>query len=155
MKGYLMNSTRQYTTEKISSLFESQRTAVLSTQKNGQPYASLVAFSVSQDLSCFYFLTPVQTRKYDYLTANPKVAVLVNDTKNRADDIYNSVAVTGTGVAFVVDKIEEEEMLRDFLKKHSHLEEFSRDPATAFIQIKMKQYVMVNEFQNVVELDIN
>ncbi len=149
-----MIHSRQQIMQQISDLFASQRTAVLSTQKDNQPYASLVAFTVSDDLNHFYFLTPRATRKYDYLTANPKVAVLVNDSKNQAEDIYNAVSVTGTGVAFVVEKTEEKNALLTFLKKHPHLEEFSNEPTTAFVRITMKQYVMVNAFQNVVEFTV-
>lgn len=149
-----MENSRQTIMDQISSLFESQRVAVLSTAKGNQPYASLVAFSVSSDLEQIYFLTPGATRKYDYLTANPKVAVLINDSRNKADDIYTAVSVTGTGIAHAADKVEEKNALAAFLEKHPHLEEFARAPETVFIRIEMKQYVMVNEFQNVVELSL-
>jgi len=51
-----------------------------------------------------YFLTPNTTRKYENLTENPKVSILVNNSRNRADDIYNAISVTGTGISEVVDK---------------------------------------------------
>lgn len=153
-KGCLMSQSRKWIKDQIASLFESQRVAVLSTQKDNQPYASLVAFTVSETLEQFYFLTPKTTRKYDYLISNPRIAVLVHDSKNKADDIYNAVSVTGTGVASVVNKVEEKEALQTFLKKHPHLEEFSSESTTALICVTMEQYVMVNEFQNVVEITI-
>lgn len=140
--------------ESISSLFESQRVAVLATQKNSQPYASLVAFTVSDDLEFFYFLTPDTTRKYDYLTANPQVAILVSDDENKADDIYNAISVTGTGVASVVQNPHGKKELQMFLRKHPQLKAFSEAPETVFVCIHMKQYAMVNQFQNVVNIEI-
>lgn len=149
-----MSQDRQQIIETISLLFESQKVGVLSTQKDRQPYASLIAFSVSDDLENLYFLTPDTTRKYDYLVSNPQVAILVNDSKNRADDIYNCVSVTGTGVAVVLQKAAAKKQLHSFLEKHPHLKSFSDALDTAFICIQMKQYVMVNQFQNVVSIDI-
>lgn len=149
-----MENNRKQTLEQIAALFASQDLAVLSTQKDNQPYASLVAFAASSELAHLYFLTPTTTRKYGHLTANPPVAILVNDSQNEADDIYRAVSVTGTGRAAVVDKVKEKDALALFLKKHPHLKAFSRAPTTAFICVAMHRYYMVSRFQNVVELEI-
>ena len=149
-----MSDNREQILKNISDLFESQSLAVLSTQKNEQPYSSLIAFAVSPDLEYFYFLTPSTTRKYENLTANPKVSILVNDSRNRADDIYSAISVTGMGVSEVVDKTIEQKALDLYLKKHPQLNEFSQAPTTAFIRITMNRYFLVNRFQNVVEVKI-
>lgn len=150
-----MSNNQQQVLKNIAQLFESQSFAVLSTQKNDQPYSSLVAFATDSDLGYFYFLTPSTTRKYENLKANPKVCILVNDSRNRADDIYNAISVTGTGVAESIDKSIEQKALDLYLKKHPNLKEFSKAPTTAFIRISMKRYFMVNRFQNVVEVKVN
>ena len=49
---------------KLKELFDKQRIGVLSTQKRNRPYASLVAFVVTEDLKSFIFATPRSTRKY-------------------------------------------------------------------------------------------
>ncbi len=99
-------------------------------------------------------MTPNNTHKYENLKANPKVSILVNNSRNQADDIYNAISVTGIGVASIVDKTEEMNVLEMYLKKHPHLKEFSSAPTTAFICITIKQYFMVNRFQNVVEIKV-
>jgi len=48
----------------LRKLLRSQLLAVLSTQNQGQPYASLVAFASSDDLKSLYFATSRSTRKY-------------------------------------------------------------------------------------------
>lgn len=149
-----MTDNRKQLLEKISALFESQRVAVLSTQKSGQPYSSLVAFAASPGLRHFYLLTPSTTRKYEYMTANPKVSILVNNSRNRPDDVYNAVSVTGTGVASLLDKAKDRDALDMYLVKHPHLKEFSKAPTTAFMRIEMDRYFMVSRFQNVVELKV-
>lgn len=145
---------RKQLLEKISALFESQRLAVLSTQKSDQPYSSLVAFAASPGLRHFYLLTPNTTRKYEYMAANPKVSILVNDSRNQPDDIYSAVSVTGTGVASLLDKAKDRDALEMYLVKHPHLKDFSRAPTTAFMRIDMNRYFMVSRFQNVVELKV-
>ncbi|NDY72558.1 pyridoxamine 5'-phosphate oxidase family protein [Desulfobacter hydrogenophilus] len=147
-----MSDDRQQVLKNIAGLFESQNLAVLSTQKDNQPYSNLVAFASSSDLKYFYFLTPNTTRKYEHLTANPKVSILVHDSQNKADDFYNAVSVTGTGVSEEIDKSMAQKALDLYLKKHPDLKDFSRAPTTAFIRISIKRYFMVNRFQNVVDV---
>jgi len=149
-----MSDDRKQILNNIADLFESQKFAVLSTQKNDQPYSSLVAFAVNADLNYFYFLTPNATRKYENLKANPKVCILVNNIRNNAEDIYNAVSVTGTGVSEIIDKSIEQKALDLYLRKHPNLKKFSKAPTTAFIRISMQRYFMVNRFQNVVEVKV-
>jgi nitroimidazol reductase NimA-like FMN-containing flavoprotein (pyridoxamine 5'-phosphate oxidase superfamily) len=149
-----MNDNRKQILNNIADLFESQKFAVLSTQQNDQPYSSLVAFAVNADLNYFYFLTPNATRKYENLKANPKVCILVNNIRNNAEDIYNAVSVTGTGVSEIIDKSIEQKALDLYLRKHPNLKKFSKAPTTAFIRISMHRYFMVNRFQNVVEVKV-
>lgn len=149
-----MDDHRKNAIKQIRNLFESQSLAVLSTQKNGQPYASLVAFAASDDLEKIFFLTPNTTRKYENLIHNPKTAILVNNSLNQADDIYTAISITATGVASVVEKSDKPEFLNLYLKKHPHLKEFSTAPTTAFICVTVNRYFMVNQFQNVVEIRV-
>jgi len=147
-----MSDDKKQAFKKIAGLFESQNLAVLSTQKANQPYSSLIAFAVSSDLKYFYFLTPNTTRKYEHLTTNPKVSILVHDSQNKADDFDNAVSVTGTGISEKIDKSMAQKSLHLYLKKHPGLEDFSKAPTTALIRISIKRYFMVNRFQNVVEV---
>ncbi len=149
-----MDEHMKNTLEQISTLFDSQRLAVLSTQINGQPYASLVAFASSDNLEHIFFLTPDTTRKYNNLKTNTKVAILVNNSLNKADDIYNAVSITGTGSAFVVEKTNKQKFLDIYLKKHPHMKTFSAAPTTALVCVTINRYFMVNQFQNVVEIQV-
>jgi len=149
-----MDEHMKNTLEQISTLFDSQRLAVLSTQINGQPYTSLVAFASSDNLEQIFFLTPDTTRKYENLITNTKVALLVNNSMNKADDIYNAVSVTGIGTAFVVTKENKQKLLKIYLKKHPHMKKFSATPTTALISVTINRYFMVNQFQNVVEIQV-
>ena len=83
----------------IQSLFLSRRLAVLATQREEKPYASLVAFAATDDLKTIIFATTRSTRKFGYLSSNPAVALLIDDRTNEASDFRNAMAVTATGKA--------------------------------------------------------
>jgi nitroimidazol reductase NimA-like FMN-containing flavoprotein (pyridoxamine 5'-phosphate oxidase superfamily) len=149
-----MDDYMKQSLEKIAALFDSQRLGVLSTQNRSQPYASLVAFAAGETLKHLFFLTPNTTRKYENLITNPKVAILVNNSLNQADDIYKAVSVTAIGSAFAVDSSDKRDGLKVFLEKHPHLESFSKAPTTALVCVTVNRYFMVNQFQNVVEIKV-
>jgi nitroimidazol reductase NimA-like FMN-containing flavoprotein (pyridoxamine 5'-phosphate oxidase superfamily) len=149
-----MKNREKQAFNQVKDLFESQTLAVLSTQKNDQPYASLVAFVASPDLAQIIFLTPNTTRKYENLRDNPKVAILVNNSMNQAADIYTAVSVTATGIAATVEGYEKEQFLEIYLEKHPHLKSFSSASTTSLVCVCVDRYFMVNQFQNVIEIQV-
>lgn len=139
---------------RIQSLFDSRRFCVLSTQKDGQPYASLVGFAVTRDVKELVFLTPRTTRKFENLAANPKVALLVDNSGNQAGDFTDAIAVTATGVASVPEGNKKDALLSLFLQRHPHLEDFSREQTTALICVRINRYILVSRFQDVIDLTL-
>lgn len=136
----------------IRTLFDSESLAVLSTQKEGHPYASLVAFATTPDMQKILFLTPSFTRKFDNLTASPRVAVLINNSRNRTDDFYSAVAVTALGSAEPLRGEGRGKYLDMFLKRHPHLTEFASAPTTELIGVTVDKYIKVSRFQDVTEI---
>lgn len=136
----------------LKKLLESQPLAVLATQSQGQPYASLIAFASSRDLKSIYFATTRSTRKYANLSGDSRVAVLVDNRSNKASDFRWAMAATATGQAREVGPGERERALDRYLDKHSHLREFVHSPTCAFCEIKVQTFFVVTRFQNVVEV---
>ena len=60
----------------VARLVREQPYAVLCTQGEGQPYGSLVALAVTDDLSSAVFATPITTRKYRLLWDCDHVALV-------------------------------------------------------------------------------
>jgi nitroimidazol reductase NimA-like FMN-containing flavoprotein (pyridoxamine 5'-phosphate oxidase superfamily) len=139
----------------IRDLFASQGLAVLSTQQRGQPYASLVAFVASDDLKHIYFVTPKTTRKFANLTASPSVAFIVNNSMNQDSDFHKAIAVTGVGQAEEISGPQRKDILKHYLEKHPHLEDFARSPTCGLVRVTVKSYYMVKNFQNVMELHLS
>jgi len=147
-----MDNQTLFTT--IQDLIDSRQLAVLCTQKDGHPYASLVAVAATQKLDRIIFLTPKTTRKYDNLTACPNAAFLINNSENRAEDIYQATAVTATGTVIDVPDAEQQALTDIYLARHPHLESFAAAPTTALVCVKISKYILVNRFQNVFELAV-
>jgi nitroimidazol reductase NimA-like FMN-containing flavoprotein (pyridoxamine 5'-phosphate oxidase superfamily) len=139
---------------RLRELFDSQKLAVLSTHRGGQPYASLVAFLATTDLRYIFFITPKTTRKFTNLTADHRVAILINSSSNQVSDFHRAISVTAVGRAEEVGGSERERILDQYLQKHPHLEDFGRSPTCALVRISVKTYYMVQNFQNVMEMQV-
>jgi uncharacterized protein YhbP (UPF0306 family) len=138
----------------IQDLIDSQKLAVLCTQKDGHPYASLVAVAATPELDRIVFLTPTTTRKYANLQACPNAAFLVNNSENRAEDIYQAAAVTATGTVADLKDTEKQTLKALYLARHPHLASFAAAAATALVCVNISRYILVNRFQNVFELTV-
>lgn len=137
----------------LQELFDRQRLCVVSTQADGWPYANLVAYwADGDDPRRIVFFTPKATRKYANLSADSRVAVLLQNAANLESDFHRAVAVTGVGTAVEIDKEKHRQWLQNYLQKHPYLEEFVRAPSCAMICITVDRYIMVRNFQNVTEL---
>jgi nitroimidazol reductase NimA-like FMN-containing flavoprotein (pyridoxamine 5'-phosphate oxidase superfamily) len=141
--------------QEIKTLCSSQKLAVLCTQRENQPYASLVAFVISNDLKYLYLITPKTTRKFTNLAANPQVSVLINSSENQESDFHRAMAVTIVGSAAEISGHERAALIDVYLEKHPYLEDFAKSPTCALVQITVKSYFLVKNFQNVMELHLH
>ena len=149
-----MESNDQFR-QRLIELFRTQNLAAVSTQHQGQPYTSLVAFHASDDLRFLYFVTPKTTRKFRNLTADDRVSVMVNSSTNQASDFHRAISVTAVGRARIVDGSDMATIMAQYLDKHPHLEEFARSPSCALVSVSVASYYMVKNFQNVMELHLD
>lgn len=143
------------TPKAIHNLLREQQLGVLSTVGEGAPYASLVAYAVSDDDRFLFFVTPRTTRKFANLSATPRVALLVNNSINRPKDFHQARAVTATGIAEPVSPRDREDILEQYVAKHPYLEDFARSPTCELVAIRVERYIMVERFQNVTEYRID
>jgi nitroimidazol reductase NimA-like FMN-containing flavoprotein (pyridoxamine 5'-phosphate oxidase superfamily) len=139
----------------IETLFSGQLLAVLSTSSpDGHPYASLVCVVAEEDLSGIYFATSRATRKFSNLTAEPRAAMLVDNSQNRKSDIYEAMAVTAVGTAQEISGPEAEAARSSYCRRHPQLESFVSAPTTALIRMEVNVYYLVNRFQKVMEYHV-
>lgn len=143
----------QETRRSVGDLLAAQRFAVLSTESEAGPYSNLIAFWASDDLSRAIFATMRATRKFNYLTAHPRVSLLFDNRSNRDVDVREAMAVTATGsAAEITAQAARAAAETDFLGKHPHLASFLASPGCALVEVTIDTYYVVTRFQSVVEL---
>jgi len=139
---------------RIAALLDAQWLAVLSTQHRGAPYASLVGFAAEPDLHRIYFATPETTRKFRNISEDPRVALLVDSRTHRESDFHQASAVTVVGTAAEVDKAADTAAVSLYLSRHPYLSDFLHAATTRLLRIDVKRYLLVENFQQVMELRI-
>jgi len=78
---------------------------------------------------------------------------LINNTTNQAEDIDMAASVTATGIAATL-KYKDKHYLNLYLNRHPHLQPFSDLPTTALVCITVDRYVLVSQFQKVVDIQV-
>ena len=137
--------------ERLGALFESQRLAVLSSHRDGQPYSNLVAFFATPDLRGLGFATTRATRKFENLTADPRVSMLIDNRSNQVSDFREAMAVTVVGRVEELTGNQKSRILALYLGKHPYLKEFVESPTCALLQLEVNTYILVERFQKVLE----
>lgn len=138
----------------VQQTLESQNLGVLATLDEKRPYENLVAFASSKDLTEIIFSTGVYTRKYINLKTHPNVCFLVDTRSNSEKDFHECIVVTALGNAKEVGKQEKARILRLYLNKHPYIEHFVKSPSGRLFKIKVKKYIVVSEFQKVLEFAV-
>ena len=147
-----MMNTAESLHDTVRTLLNTQVQAVLATQREQQPYTSLMAFAVTPDLRHIIFATYRATQKYVNLLANPQVSLLIDSRCNTASDYRDAVAISAQGQAHEVSVDHYAELLQLYLLKHPHLRDFVTAPDCALLQLEVECYYVVSQFQNVAEL---
>jgi nitroimidazol reductase NimA-like FMN-containing flavoprotein (pyridoxamine 5'-phosphate oxidase superfamily) len=136
--------------EQIGKLVRQQPYAILCTQGHEQPYGSLVALAVTEDLNWAVFATPVSTRKYRLLCECDHVALVIDSRSTASPDMMDIEAVTATGRAAELPAGPELDECSDLLiRRHRQLEGFVRSPTTAVFRVEILRYFHVSHFQEV------
>ncbi len=135
----------------VQKLLDSQIQAVLATQRQQQPYTSLMAFAVTPDLRRIVFATARATQKYANLQANPRASLLMDNRCNDSADYRDAVAISVHGVTSEVSTAQRAELLALFLNRHPRLRDFVSAADCALMQLEVECYYVVSQFQNVAE----
>jgi len=136
--------------DQIRALMFEQPYAVLCTQGGGQPYGSIIAFAVNQDLNAAVFATPTATRKFRLLSECDHVALVVDNRSADPGDISHIHAVTATGRAVDLSNYDAEDHWQKLLiDKHPVMHDFVCAPSTALIRIDILRYFHVTRLQEV------
>ncbi len=134
--------------KQILQLFEHQRFAVIATERNGQPYTHLVAFTFTPDLRTLLFATRRDTQKYLNIKENPYVSVLIDNRENTPSDLSEAITVNAQGLATETPDLSKA-YHRLLVEKHPGLSSFFDDPACALIEVHVRTYQVVQKFEHI------
>jgi nitroimidazol reductase NimA-like FMN-containing flavoprotein (pyridoxamine 5'-phosphate oxidase superfamily) len=128
--------------QQVERLCASQQLCVLATQYGGQPYSNLIAFAETAELRNLIFVTSRNTRKYTNSISNPKVAMMIDNRKNRTADFKTALAVTAIGTAEEVSGSERDVLEESYISKHPHLAEFVNGSDKALMKVTVTDYII-------------
>jgi hypothetical protein len=140
--------------EHIRELYRNQNLGVLSTRGKDYPYSSLIGFAASDDLDYIIFATLRNTRKYANIQNSAKVSVLVDSRSNMIEDFRDAAALTILGEVHEAGGKERTMLAQQYLEKHPFLSDFILDPNCAILKLEVENYILVSNFQQVLELKI-
>ena len=130
--------------------FGDLRFAVVATSDEGRPYASLIAFALTPDLTTIVFATRKATRKYRNMMHQRSVSVLIDNRSQAPENLSRAQAVTLVGTATPVRagsrRAEYAKLLSD---RHPQLAGFIDEPDTALVAVVIEEAIHVTQFQNV------
>ena len=150
-----MSTLEQEIQEKIAGLLGSQQLAVLSTQRDGQPYSSLMAYAFTPELANIVVATGKSTRKHQNLMQESRVSLLIDNRSNTENDFHAAMAVTVIGKALLVEHPDRSGYEKIYLQRHPYLRTFLESPTTSLVKIAVSHYVLVSRFQDVLEYRID
>ena len=133
----------------IEEIFKSRRFAVLATEGDGQPHASLIAVTPMEGFRKLIFATYRNTRKYHNLANNGKVAVLVESIIINRSGLQESFVLTAFGHVEEIEVIEKNIVFEAHLERHPELLSFMKSEDCSLLQIKVDTYQVVRGIDDV------
>ena len=138
----------------ILHVLERNRLAVLATQRDGQPHASLVAFTPLEGMRFLAFATYRETIKCDNIAQDPRVAILVEDRELDATYPGQRLVVTALGAAIETPEAERHAHIAKHLARHPELQSFLSTSECVFIRVAVRAYQVVGGIDDVRWYDV-
>ena len=130
-------------------IFKISRFAVLATEGDGQPHASLIAVTPIEGYRKLVFATYRNTRKYHNLAHNGKVAVLVESIDIKRSGLQESFVLTAFGHVEEIEIEEKNIVFNAHLERHPELLSFMQSEDCSLVRIKVDTYQVVRGIDDV------
>ena len=135
--------------EYIGGILKASGFAVLATEGNGQPHASLIAITPLEDCRQIVFATYRNTLKYRNIENNIKVAVLIESERVNKENLRERIVLTIIGYIKEISTTENEAAYQAHLNRHPHMESFMLSPDCALIMVIAQSYQIVNGIDDI------
>jgi uncharacterized protein YhbP (UPF0306 family) len=104
----------------ILNYLSENKIMTIATENNNIPWASSVMFAYDDNLN-LYFISDPNTRKIKNIFTNPKVAVAINEAKNKPG---YTIGIQIEGKAIILDKKVNKFELEIFKKRHNWADKY-------------------------------
>ena len=129
--------------ELIEGIIKTIDLAVLATEGDGQPHASLIKISPIQSSNHLVFATYRNTLKFRNIKKNNQVAVLIESSIINDKGLKQCVILTIIGYTEEVNATENEAVYQAHLKRHPDMESFMLSSDCALLKIIAQSYQVV------------
>ena len=142
------------TSDEIQHVLDASRFAVMATQHEGQPHASLMAFAPMDGIRYLIVATYRATLKYTSLSKDGRVAVLI-DNRNAADSsAHRDLVITAHGIASEVPGDERSAVAQVYLARHPDFGTFLASADCALLRVAVNAYEVVGSTDDVLWYDL-
>ncbi len=129
--------------EFIHKVLQTSFFAVLATEGNGQPHASLIAITPIEGFKQLIFATYRDTLKYRNIANNNKVAVLIESKDDSLKEQQQSIVLTIIGHTEEISIAYNERVYRAHLKQHPEMKSFMLSSDCALFLVIAESYQVV------------
>ncbi len=137
------------TSDEIQHVLDVSRFAVMATQQDGQPHASLMAFTPMSGIRYLIFATYRTTLKYSNLSKDGRVAVLINSCIATGPSKYRDLVITAHGIATEVTNDDHETVKQAYLARHPDFNDFLASSDCALLRVVVNAYEVVGSTEDV------
>jgi nitroimidazol reductase NimA-like FMN-containing flavoprotein (pyridoxamine 5'-phosphate oxidase superfamily) len=139
------NQIRKY----IEGILQNCRLAVLATESHGQPHASLIAITPVQGYREIVFATYRNTRKFENILRNDRVAVLIQGEALDSSNQQKGFALTAFGNARELEISDLEKAMSAHVERHPDLVSLLNSRDSVLIRIMVETYQVVRGIDDV------
>ncbi|MFT5658158.1 MAG: nitroimidazol reductase NimA-like FMN-containing flavoprotein [Gammaproteobacteria bacterium] len=132
------------TIEEIQHVLDVSRFAVMATQQEGQPHASLMAFTPMSGIRYLILATYRTTLKYSSLSKDGRVAVLINNCIATGPSKYRDLVITAHGIATEIADDDREMVKQAYLARHPDFNDFLASADCALLRVVVSAYEVVS-----------
>ncbi|MFC1856485.1 pyridoxamine 5'-phosphate oxidase family protein [Thermodesulfobacteriota bacterium] len=111
--------------------------------QNTAPHCSLMAYVADEKCREIYMATHSSTMKYQNLLHNPAVSLLIDSRESTPRQQAQALTVSGIFQP-IDDKNKKERVEAQLLRRHPHLKEFTKNPDTVLICIKVQSFLLLD-----------
>ena len=129
--------------EEMKALAREKNSCVLATIVDTKPYCSLMAYVTNRACTEIYMVTHRQSQKFQNLIANPAVSLMIDTRDTSPRSAARAMTVEGV-FQKITDPAKEQQVRRELLSTHPHLNEFMDHPEAEVFQITIKSFLLLN-----------